>query len=77
MALIEECKRQDIGVIAMKALAGGLITNAATSFTFLRQYDNVVPIWGIQRESELDEFIELEKNPPVLDEHMWDIIKQD
>ena len=62
---------------AMKALSGGLITNAASTFAFLRQFDNLVPIWGIQKISELDEFIELEKNPPVLDAAMWKIIQQD
>ncbi|KAA8674628.1 aldo/keto reductase [Clostridium sp. HV4-5-A1G] len=77
LKLISECKKRDIGVIAMKALSGGLITNAASTFAFLRQFNNVVPIWGIQRESELDEFIALEKNPPVLDESMWSIIKKD
>lgn len=77
LKLIEECKKRNIGVIAMKALSGGLITNAASTFAFLRQFDNVVPIWGIQRESELDEFIALEKNPPVLDEAMLSIIKKD
>lgn len=75
--LIEECMKKDIGVIAMKALSGGLITNAASTFAFLRQFDNVVPIWGIQRESELDEFIFLEKNPPILNENMWSIINKD
>ncbi len=77
LKLIEECKQRDIGVIAMKALSGGLITNAASTFAFLRQFDNVVPIWGIQRESELDEFVALEKNPPKLDEAMWSIINKD
>ncbi|WP_411680669.1 aldo/keto reductase [Clostridium thailandense] len=77
LKLIKECKKRDIGVIAMKALSGGLITNVASTFTFLRQFDNVVPIWGIQRESELDEFLSLEKNPPLLDEAMWDIINKD
>lgn len=77
LQLIEECRNKDIGVIAMKALSGGLITNAASTFAFLRQFGNVVPIWGIQRESELDEFIELEKNPPQLDEAMWAIIEKD
>ncbi|SMC17038.1 4Fe-4S dicluster domain-containing protein [Clostridium acidisoli DSM 12555] len=75
--LITECKKRDIGVIAMKALSGGLITNVASTFTFLRQFDNLVPIWGIQRETELDEFIALEKNPPVLDDNMWSIINKD
>lgn len=77
LELIEECRKRDVGVIAMKALSGGLITNAASTFAFLRQFDNVVPIWGIQRESELDEFIALESNPPKLDETMWSIIKKD
>ncbi len=75
--LIEECKKNDIGLIAMKALSGGLITNAASTFAFLRQYENVIPIWGVQREPELDEFIQMEKNPPVLDEKMWEHIRKD
>ncbi len=77
LSIIRECKKHDIGLIAMKAMSGGLITNAASTFAFLRQFDNVVPIWGIQKESELDEFIALEKNPPALDDKMWEIIKSD
>ncbi|HEX2926714.1 MAG TPA: aldo/keto reductase [Ruminiclostridium sp.] len=77
LKLIEECKKYDVGLIAMKAMSGGLITNAASTFAFLRQYENVVPIWGIQRESELDQFLELEKNPPVLDEALWKVIDKD
>ena len=77
LKLIEECKKREIGVIAMKALSGGLITNASTTFAFLRQFDNVVPIWGIQKMIELEEFIALEQNPPVLDESMWKVIQKD
>lgn len=77
LLLIKECKKRNVGLIAMKALSGGLITNAASAFTFLRQFDNVVPIWGIQRETELDEFISLEKNPPLLNKSMWSIINND
>lgn len=77
LELIAECKKRGIGLIAMKAMSGGLITNAASTFSFLRQFDNVVPIWGIQRESELDEFLAFEKNPPVLDEAMWAVINKD
>ncbi len=77
LQLIAACKERNIGVIAMKGLSGGLITNAATTFSFLRQYDNVVPIWGIQRMSELEQFIAMEKNPPVLDDAMWEAIRKD
>jgi predicted aldo/keto reductase-like oxidoreductase len=77
LKVIEECEKHDLGFIAMKALAGGLLTNAATAFAFLRQYRNVVPIWGIQTESELDEFLGYEKQPPALDTQMWQLIEQD
>lgn len=77
LKLIEKSKAKDLGVIAMKALSGGLITNASSTFAFLQQYDNLVPIWGIQKESELNEFIRLEKNPPALDKTMMEIIKKD
>jgi uncharacterized protein len=77
LELIRECKEKDVGLIAMKALSGGLITNAASTFAFLRQFDNVVPIWGIQREAELDEFLALEQNPPVLDQTIWAVINKD
>jgi uncharacterized protein len=75
--LIEACRKSNTGLIAMKALSGGLITNAASAFAFLRQFDNVLPIWGIQREAELDEFLSLEKNPPILDEEMMRLINHD
>lgn len=77
LSLIDECKKLDIGVIAMKALSGGLITNVAATFAFLRQYKNVVPIWGMQLESELDEFLHFEQNPPALDSEMWKQIERD
>ena len=70
LGLIELCRQHDMGVIAMKALCGGLITNIPAAFAFFRQYDNVAPIWGIQHEYELDEFLALEKDPPVLDEEL-------
>jgi predicted aldo/keto reductase-like oxidoreductase len=77
LALIDLCRKHDVGVIAMKALSGGLITNAAATFAFLRQYDNVVPIWGVQRPAELEEILALEANPPALDDAMWAQIEKD
>lgn len=71
------CREHDIGLIGMKGLSGGLITNAASTFAFLRQYDNVLPIWGIQRERELLEFLEFEKHPPVLDDALRAVIERD
>lgn len=77
LALVEECKLHDVGFIAMKALSGGLVANVPATFTYLRQFSVILPIWGIQRMSELQEFIELEKNPPELDDRMRAVIERD
>lgn len=66
-ALVRMCEEQDMGFICMKALAGGLITRSDVAYAYLAQYP-VAPIWGIQKESELDEFLSYQENPPVLDE---------
>lgn len=75
--LVKLCSARNIGFIAMKALSGGLITNSAAAYAFLAQYHHVLPIWGIQREKELDEFIAYIENPPVLSEALSIIIEHD
>ena len=64
------CQEADMGFIAMKALCGGLLRDIPAAYAFIRCYPNVVPIWGIQKMEELEEFLALEKNPPAWDEHM-------
>lgn len=75
--LVEKCKQADMGFVAMKALSGGLINNSAAAYAYLAQYDNVLPIWGVQREAELDEFISYIENPPVLTEVLEEVILHD
>jgi predicted aldo/keto reductase-like oxidoreductase len=77
MALVEKCKAANMGFIAMKALSGGLITNSAAAYAFEAQYDNVLPIWGVQRESELDEFISYIEHPPVMTEEIAALIEKE
>ena len=76
-ALVEDCKRADMGYIAMKGLSGGLLNNAAACYAFMAQYDNVVPIWGIQHEWELDQWLELTKNPPEMTDELKAVIEHD
>ncbi|MGN0376116.1 MAG: aldo/keto reductase [Suilimivivens sp.] len=75
--LVEGCKKADMGFIAMKALSGGLITNSAAAYAHAAQYDNVLPIWGVQRERELDEFLSYVTNPPVMTKELAGIIEKD
>ncbi|MDO5576317.1 MAG: aldo/keto reductase, partial [Fibrobacter sp.] len=77
LELIKICKDLNCGLIAMKAMSGGLLKNASSAFAFLRQFDNVIPVWGIQREKELDEFLSFENNPPLLTPELLQIIETD
>ncbi len=75
--LVQACERAGMGFIAMKALSGGLITNSAAAYAYLAQYENVLPIWGVQREAELDEFLSYIDNPPVMTEEIQAEIEKD
>lgn len=70
IALAVRCKELDLGFIAMKAMGGGIIREVPATFAFIRHYDNVVPIWGMQKMEELEQFLALQKNPPAWDDAM-------
>ena len=77
LALVRKSREKNMGFIAMKGLSGGLLTNSAACFAFQDQFDNVLPIWGVQRESELDEFLSYMDNPPVMTDELAAFIEQD
>ena len=77
LALVQGCKEQNMGFIAMKSLSGGLITNAAAAYAYADQYDNVLPIWGIQKKEELEQFLSFIKEPPAMTEPIRAMIEQD
>ncbi len=77
LKLVQSCKEHNVGFIAMKALAGGLIMNSAAAFAFISQFDNVLPIWGVQRMHELDEFLSYFGEPPVMTEDIKETIRSD
>ncbi|MCF0237427.1 MAG: aldo/keto reductase, partial [Sphaerochaetaceae bacterium] len=70
LALIEKCKKANMGFIAMKGLAGGLLNNAKACFAFMTQFDNVIPIWGIQRMSELEQWLSFMDNPVYMNDEI-------
>jgi len=66
--IVRLCEEHDVGFIAMKGLSGGLISDSALAYAYLNQFKNVLPIWGIQKESELDEFLSYQNQPPALNQ---------
>lgn len=75
--LVNKCKDHNMGFIAMKGLAGGLINKSDAAFAFMSQFDNVMPIWGIQREKELDEWLSYMDESPVLTDSIKEFIAQE
>ena len=75
--LVRLCGEKNVGFVAMKALSGGLVTDARLPFVFLHEYANVVPIWGFQKMEELNQIIDMEQNPPVRTDEIDRLIERD
>ena len=75
--LVRICKENNVGFIAMKGLAGGLANHSDACMAFMLQFDNVLPIWGIQKQSELDEWISYMDNPPSMTPEMTAFIEKE
>ena len=76
IALVEKCQKNNVGFIAMKGLSGGLLTNSRACMAFMLQYP-VLPIWGIQKESELDEWLSYFEDEPEMTQDLDALIKKD
>ena len=77
LELVELCKQADMGFIAMKGLSGGLLNNAAACHAFMQQYENVVPIWGVQRMEELEQWLSLAETSGTMTEELKAVIEKD
>jgi predicted aldo/keto reductase-like oxidoreductase len=77
LELVELCREKNVGFIAMKGLAGGLLTNSRACAAFMEQYDHVAPIWGIQTMDELKQWLALGENPPAMDDELRAFIAED
>ena len=75
--LLATCQRNNVGFVCMKGLAGGLITNARAAMAFVSQFDGLIPIWGIQREKELDDCLSFMDETPVLDDGLRAFIERE
>ncbi|MBR3245947.1 MAG: aldo/keto reductase [Parasporobacterium sp.] len=76
IALVKKCEEAGMGFIAMKGLSGGLLTNSAACMAFMSQYP-VLPIWGIQRECELDQWLSFFQKESEFTPEIQKIIEED
>lgn len=75
--LVQRCKELDVGYIAMKGLAGGLLSNARACHAFMGEHENVVPIWGVQTMEQINEWLALAKEDPAMDAELKAVIEKD
>ncbi len=75
--LVRLCAEKNVGFIAMKSLSGGLITRADAAYAYAAQYPNVLPIWGVQRMAELEEFLAFNAEPPAMTDEIRALIERD
>ena len=57
--LIPLCREHNVGFIAMKPLAGGMLDNATIAFKYLFQFPDIVTIPGIEQAWEIEEIFSL------------------
>lgn len=75
--LVRLCREKNVGFVCMKAMSGGLVTDARLPFAWLSQFDHIVPIWGVQRMEELEQLLSFSENPPALDADTLSMIEAD
>ena len=76
IALVKKCEEAGMGFIAMKGLSGGLLTNSKACMAFMSQYP-ALPIWGIQREEELAEWLSFFEEEAVMTDELKEVINKD
>jgi len=74
--LVKNTVNAGMGFIAMKGLSGGLLTDSRACMAFMSQYD-VLPIWGIQRDEELDQWLSFFKENVQMTPEIESFIAED
>jgi len=67
---------KDIGIIAMKPMAGGVLPNPRLSLKFVLQKEFLIPDPGIESIEELEEDIEIALNLTPLTNEEWEEIER-
>jgi len=57
--LVPLARGHDVGFIAMKPFAASMVEDANLAIKYLMQFDNVVPIPGIQKVEEIEEIVDI------------------
>jgi predicted aldo/keto reductase-like oxidoreductase len=74
--LLPSTRQHDVGFIAMKPMAGGMLTDARLTIKHLLQFDNVIPDPGIQTIEEIEEIAAIVNGHWELTPQEWQEIER-
>ena len=74
--ILEQCRKRDIGFIAMKPFAGGVLESASPCIRFLLQFEDLVTDPGFERSAEVEEVAALVRENKPLSNQDRRIIQQ-
>lgn len=75
--LLRKCVDANMGFLGMKGMSGGLLNNSRAMMAFVADFDNFVPIWGVQRENELEEWLSYMDETPRMTPELQKVIDKD
>ncbi|GAJ15804.1 unnamed protein product, partial [marine sediment metagenome] len=64
--IIPLARKMNLGFIAMKPLAGGLLEDANLAFRYLAQFSGIVADPGIEKAEEMEEILRVIENPRII-----------
>ena len=68
--LLPLCKQHDLGFIAMKPFAGGMLGKATLSMKWLLQFEGAIPDPGIEKVEEIEEIVKIVEGP-------WELLPEE
>ena len=74
--LLPLARQHNLGFIAMKPLAGGMLSDARLCIKYLLQFDDVLPDPGIQQVAEIEEIAGIVAEPWELTPAEWQAIER-
>ncbi len=74
--LLGQARRKNVGLIAMKPLGGGRITNARLALGYIYRHPRVVPVVGVETPDQVRQLARIASKPPRLGPRDFERIKR-
>ena len=74
--LVSLAKEHDVGFLAMKSFAGGTLNDAHLAMKYLLQFDNAVPVPGVEKAQDIEQIVNIVNGSWKLTPHDQQRIKE-